>query len=45
MKKIPLLLLLILTFNCLNSQVIKFDRYDNFLKDHVSHRSFVDYKK
>lgn len=45
MKKIPLLLLLILTFNCLNSQVIKFDRYDNFLKDHVSHRGFVDYKK
>lgn len=45
MKKIPLLFLLILTFNCLNSQVIKFDRYDNFLKNHVSHRGFVDYKK
>ncbi|MDQ5930690.1 MAG: hypothetical protein QG594_2478, partial [Bacteroidota bacterium] len=29
MKKIQLILFLILTFNCLNSQTIKFDRYDN----------------
>lgn len=45
MKKIQLILFLILTFNCLNSQTIKFDRYDNFLKSHVSHRGFVDYPK
>lgn len=45
MKKIPLLLFFILTFTTIQSQTIKFDRYDEFLKKYVTHRGFVDYKK